>query len=86
MVDHIVSKYNSTVRRTMKMRPIDVTSDSYAECHKDSNEKDPKFKVSGCVKTKKTFLLKVIHKIGQKKVLSLPKLKTQLRGIMLLAI
>ena len=37
------------------MRPIDVTSDSYAECHKDSNEKDPKFKVSGRVKTKNHF-------------------------------
>ena len=27
------------------MKPIDVTSDSYAEYNEDSNEKDPKFKV-----------------------------------------
>ena len=27
------------------MKPADITSDSYAEYNKDSNEKDPKFKV-----------------------------------------
>ena len=27
------------------MKPIDVTSYSYAEYNEDSNEKDPKFKV-----------------------------------------
>ena len=26
---NIVNKYNSTVHRTIKMKPIDVTSDSY---------------------------------------------------------
>ena len=29
----------------IKMKPIDVKSDSYAEQNEDSNEKDPKFKV-----------------------------------------
>ena len=27
------------------MKPVDVTSDSYAEYNEDSNEKDPEFKV-----------------------------------------
>ena len=45
MLDDIVNKYN-TVHRTIKMKPTDVTSDSYAEYNEDSNEKDPKFKVS----------------------------------------
>ena len=27
----IVNKYNNTVHRTIKMKPIDITSDSYAE-------------------------------------------------------
>ena len=45
MLDDIVNKYNSTVHRTIKMRPIDVTDDSYAEYNKDFNKKDPKFKV-----------------------------------------
>ena len=31
VLDNIVNKYNNTVHRTMKMKPIDVTFDSYAE-------------------------------------------------------
>ena len=31
VLDDIVNKYNSTVHRSIKMKPIDVTSDSYAE-------------------------------------------------------
>ena len=45
VLDDIVNKDNHTVHRTIKMKPIDVTSDSYAEYHEDSNKKDPKFKV-----------------------------------------
>ena len=45
VLDDIVDKYNNTVHRTIKMKPIDVTSDSYAEHNEESNEKDPKFKV-----------------------------------------
>ena len=43
MLDDILHKYNNTVHRSFKIKPIDVTSDSYAEYNKDSNEKDPKF-------------------------------------------
>ena len=51
--DDIVNKYNNTVYRTIKMKPIDVTSDYYAEYNEDSNEKDPKFKVGDCVRISK---------------------------------
>ena len=40
----IVNEYNNTVHTPIKMKPIDVTSDSYVEYSEDSNEKDPKFK------------------------------------------
>ena len=50
VLGNIVNKYNNTNYRTIKMKPIDVTSDSYAEYNKDSNEKDPKFKVGDCVR------------------------------------
>ena len=50
MLDDIINKYNNTVYRTIKMKPIDVTSDSYAEYNEDSNEKDPKFKVGDHVR------------------------------------
>ena len=49
----IVNKYNNTVHRTIKMKPIDVTFDSYAEYNKDSNEKDPKLKVDDHVRISK---------------------------------
>ena len=39
VLDDIVNKYNNTVHRTIKMKPIDVTSDSHAEHNEDSNEK-----------------------------------------------
>ena len=31
VLDDIVDKHNNTVHKTIKMKPIDVTSDSYAE-------------------------------------------------------
>ena len=31
VLDNIVKKYNKTVHKTIKIRPINVTSDSYAE-------------------------------------------------------
>ena len=45
MLDDIVNKYNDTFHRTIKMKPIDVTSNFYAEYNEDSNEKESKFKV-----------------------------------------
>ena len=50
VLDDIVKKYNNTVHRTIKIKPIDVTSDSYAEYNEDFNEKDPKFKVGDYVR------------------------------------
>ena len=86
VLDDILNKYNNTVHRTIKMKPIDVISDYYAEYNKDSNETEPKFKVGDhvAISKYKTFLLRDIPKIGQKKFSSLAKLKTQFRGHMLL--
>ena len=39
VLDDTVNKYNNTVHRSIKMKPIDVKSDSYAEYNKNSNEK-----------------------------------------------
>ena len=86
VLDDIVDKYNNTVHRIIKMKPVDVTSDFYAEYNEDSNEKHPKFKVvivSG-FQNAKTFLLKDTLKIGQKMFLLLVKLKIQFRGHMCL--
>ena len=53
VLDDIVNKYNNTVHRTIKMKPIEVTDDSYAEYNEDFNKKDPKFKVGDHVRISK---------------------------------
>ena len=42
-----------TVHRSIELKPIYVTSDSYAEYNEDSNEKDPNFKVGDHVRISK---------------------------------
>ena len=49
-LDDILSKYNKTVDKTIKMKPIDVTDDSYDKYTEDFNKKDPKFKVGDHVR------------------------------------
>ena len=53
VLDDIVNKYNNTVHITIKMKPADVTSDSYAEYNENSNKKDLKFKVGDHVRISK---------------------------------
>ena len=53
VLDNIVDKYNNTVHRTIKMKPVDVTDDSYAEYNKIANKKDPKFKAGDIVRISK---------------------------------
>ena len=52
-LNDIVNKYNNTVHRTIKTKPIDVTNDPYAEYNEDSNKKSPKFKVNDHVRISK---------------------------------
>ena len=38
VLDDIVNKYNNTAHKSIKMKPINVTFDSYAEYNEDSNK------------------------------------------------
>ena len=53
MLDDIADEYNNAYHRTIKMKPGDVKSNSYAEYNVYSNEKDPKFKVGYHVRISK---------------------------------
>ena len=66
VLDDIVHKYNKIVHRSIKMKPINATSDSYAEYNEDSSKKDPKFKAGDHVRISKykKNLLKDTLKIG----------------------
>ena len=70
-LDDAVNEYNNTYHRTIKMRPIKIKDNTYFDYIKEVNNKDPKFKVDEHVRISKykTFLLKDILQIGQKKFL-----------------
>ena len=53
MLDDIVNKYNNTVHRTVKIKPVDVTDDCYAEYNEYSNKRDPQLKVGDHVRISK---------------------------------
>ena len=53
VLDDIVNKYNNAVHKTIKMKPINVTDDSFVEYNEESNKKDPKFKVGHHVRISK---------------------------------
>ena len=86
MLDDIVNKYNNTVHRTIKMKPIDVTSDSYAEYNEDSNVTKPKFKVGDHVRISKykNIFAKGYTQNWSEDAFVVSKIKIQFRGLMLL--
>ena len=53
VLDDIVNKYNNTVHRTIKKKPIEVTDEYYDACNEDFNKKGPKFKVGDNVRISK---------------------------------
>ena len=44
-LDDIVKKYNNTYHRTIKIKTVDVKSNTYFEFKKENNKEDPKFKI-----------------------------------------
>ena len=42
---HMVNEYNNTYHKTIKMKPVDVTSSTYIEFGVENHEKVPKFNV-----------------------------------------
>ena len=53
VLNDTVNKHNNTVQWTIKMKQIDVKSDSYAEYNVGSNEKNPTFQSSDLVRISK---------------------------------
>ena len=53
VLNDIADKYSNTYHKTIKMKPIDVKSDSFAEYNEDSNEKDPNFRVGDHIRISK---------------------------------
>ena len=52
-LENIVNKCNNTYHSTIKMKPVDVRSNTYIDYSKEINNKDPKFKISDFVRISK---------------------------------
>ena len=52
-LDDIVNEYNNTYHTTIKTKPIDVKDNTYINTDKETNDKDPKFKVGDRVRISK---------------------------------
>ena len=52
-LDDIVDEYNNTYHTTIKMEPADVKDNTYINANKESNNKDPKFRVGDHVRISK---------------------------------
>ena len=52
-LDDIVKKHNNTYQSTIKMKPVDVKTNTYIDSRKDINDKDPKSKVGDAVRIPK---------------------------------
>ena len=53
MLDDIVDKYNKTCNGSVRRKPTDFKSGSYAEQNVDSNAKEPKLKIGDHVRVSK---------------------------------
>ena len=68
VLNDIVDKYNDTYYKTIKMKPVDVRSNSFAEYNEESDEKDAHVIMSE-FQGIRIFLLKGMFLIGGKNLL-----------------
>ena len=52
-LDDIINEYNNTYHSTIKMKLVDVKTNTYIDSSKEINDKDPKFKIGDIVRTSK---------------------------------
>ena len=87
-LEDIVNKYKNTVHRTIKIKPIDVTNNSFVKYNEESNKKYPKFKVGDHVRISKfkNIFAKRYTPNWSEEVFIVVKLIIQFLGLMLLVI
>ena len=70
-LEDLVNKYNNTYHSTIKMKPIDVKSNTYSDFSKEINNEDTNLKLVILLEYQniKRFLQKLTLQIGLKKFL-----------------
>ena len=83
-----VNKYNNTYHSTIKMKPVDVKSNTYLNSSMESNDEDPKFKIGNIVRISKykNIFAKGYAPNWSEKVFMTEKVKKTVLWTMLLAI
>ena len=76
-LNDIVGEYNNTYHRTIKMKPVDVKDNTHIDFKKETNDKDPKFKVGDHVRISKykNIFAKVYTSNWSEKVFVVGKIK-----------
>ena len=84
-LDDIVNKYNNTYNSTIKMKPVDIKSNTYIDSGKKINEKDPKFKIGDTVRISKykNIFARGYTPSSSEEVFVIKKLKNTVREHML---
>ena len=87
-LDDIVNKYNNAYHNTIKIKPVDVKSNTYINSSKDINNKDPKFEIGDIVRISKykNIFAKGHVPIWSEEIFVIKKLKIWCHGHMLLMI
>ena len=52
-LDDIVHKYNNIYHTAIKTKPVDAKTNTYIDYSEEINDKGPKFKIGGAVRTSK---------------------------------
>ena len=52
-LNDMVNEYNNRYHRSIKIKPVDVKDNTYINCSKEVNDKDPKFQVGDYVRVSK---------------------------------
>ena len=52
-LNDVVNKYNNIYHSTIKMKPVDVKSNTYIDSREEANNKNTKFKIGGIVRISK---------------------------------
>ena len=82
-LDDIVNKYNNKYHRTIKMKRLDVKSNTYINSSQEINDKNPKFKIGDIVKISKykAIISKAYVPNWSEKVLVIKKVKNTMPAI-----